>query len=477
MSDLSESSYSTASRFTHALPWLVAMAFFMQALDTTILNTALPAMAIDLHRSALDMEGTVISYAMTVALLIPVSGWLADRYGTRRIFMASVGVFTAGSLFCALSTHLPMLVLARIVQGSGGAIMTPVARLALMRSYSRTEYVKVLSLVTLPALLGPVLGPLLGGWLVSVASWHWVFLINLPVGIAGILLARSIMPDFRSEGSPFDVAGFILFGSGLVAVSLALETVGGGGVPLTAVAVLGLGGLALLVAYVRHARRASAPLFSLALFRSRAYNAGVLGNLVTRLGNGGIALLLPLMMQVGFGDDARTAGVLMMPVALAAMLATPHLPTLVGRLGFRRTLVGFTLVTSVATAGLGLISATTPMWITLPLLMAFGAASAVVLVAGNTLALGDVPPELASQGNSLVTVSQQLSISLGVACASSVLNLFRPDNAQGLALVPSFHATFVVLGIMTLVSSLVFARLRPGDGRHLQGSAPAVHMD
>lgn len=472
MSDLSESSYCQSTHLSSALPWVAALAFFMQGLDTTILNTALPAMALDLHRSALAMEGTVISYAMTVALLIPLSGWLGDRFGTRRCFIWSVGLFTAGSLLCALSSSLPMLIVSRIVQGAGGAVMTPVGRLALLRSYSRSEYVRILSLVTLPTLLGPVLGPLLGGWLVTAASWHWVFLINLPVGVLGMMLARNVMPDFTAPTQAFDARGFVLFALGLVGVSFGLESLGSESSWLVVLQCV-TGGV-LLAGYVWHAARTENPLYSLALFRLRCYSTGLLGNVLTRLGTGGIALLLPLMLQVGFGESAQTAGEMMLPVALAAIAMNSRLPNLIACKGFRWTLRVSTVVTAFATASLALIAANSSLWLILPVLALFGAANAVSLVSGNTLAMGDLPADLASQGNSLIVVSQQLSISLGVACASSVLNLFRQPHMTGGGLTPAFHATYLVLAVMTFLSAGVFLRLRPADGTQLSHSVPVA---
>ncbi|VGD87700.1 major facilitator superfamily permease [Klebsiella pneumoniae] len=250
------------------LPWIAAMAFFMQALDATILNTALPAIAHSLNRSPLAMQSAIISYTLTVAMLIPVSGWLADRFGTRRVFIIAVSLFTLGSLACALSSSLTELVIFRVIQGIGGAMMMPVARLALLRAYPRSELLPVLNFVTMPGLVGPILGPVLGGVFVTWASWHWIFLINIPIGVIGILYARKYMPNFTTPRRRFDIGGFLLFGLSLVLFSSGIELFGEKIVATwQALAVIAVS-LLLLVAYVRHARRHPTPLISLSLFKT-----------------------------------------------------------------------------------------------------------------------------------------------------------------------------------------------------------------
>lgn len=444
-----------------ALPWLVAMAFFMQTLDATILNTALPAIAGDLHRSPLEMQSAVISYALTVALLIPINGWLADRYGSRKVFMTAVGLFTLGSLLCAMSTSLPMLVLMRVLQGVGGALMMPVARLTLLRSYPRSEFLAVMSLVTMPGLIGPVLGPLLGGWLVTMASWHWIFLINLPIGLLGIWLALRVMPNLTARHDAFDWRGFLLFSLGLVSLSLALDLLGEGRGNGLWSALTGLLGVLLLFGYLQHARHAAHPLFDLRLLRVRSFTIGSFGNVCTRLGTGGIPLLLPLMLQVGFGYSANLSGWMLAPVALAALLVKPLVTRWIPRFGYRQSLLWFSLLTALSIAPFSLMHADTPLLLMVPALMLFGAANSMQMTAMNTLTLSDLPTRYTSMGNSLLSVAQQLSISFGIAVSSSALHLFHQG---GYALGASFSATFILLTLLTLLSSLVFMRLHADDG-------------
>lgn len=275
------------------LPWIAAMAFFMQALDATILNTALPAIAHSLNRSPLAMQSAIISYTLTVAMLIPVSGWLADRFGTRRIFTLAVSLFTLGSLACALSNSLPQLVVFRVIQGIGGAMMMPVARLALLRAYPRNELLPVLNFVAMPGLVGPILGPILGGVLVTWATWHWIFLINIPIGIAGLLYARKHMPNFTTARRRFDITGFLLFGLSLVLFSSGIELFGEKIVASWIALTVIVTSIGLLLLYILHARRTPNPLISLDLFKTRTFSIGIVGNIATRLGTGCVPFLMP----------------------------------------------------------------------------------------------------------------------------------------------------------------------------------------
>ncbi|CAM8022369.1 Major facilitator superfamily protein [Atlantibacter hermannii] len=284
------------ARSMAGLPWIAAMAFFMQALDATILNTALPAIAQSLNRSPLAMQSAIISYTLTVAMLIPVSGWLADRFGTRRVFMIAVMLFTMGSLACAVSQNLGQLVLFRVVQGVGGAMMMPVARLALLRAYPRSELLPVLNFVTMPGLVGPVLGPVLGGVLVTWASWHWIFLINIPIGIAGLLYARKYMPNFTTPRRGFDMGGFLLFGISLVLFSSGMELFGEKIVETWIAGIVIASGLMLLLAYIAHARRHPNPIIALPMFKTRTFSIGIAGNIASRLGTGCVPFLMPLML-------------------------------------------------------------------------------------------------------------------------------------------------------------------------------------
>lgn len=453
------------ARSMAGLPWIAAMAFFMQALDATILNTALPAIAQSLDRSPLAMQSTIISYTLTVAMLIPMSGWLADRFGTRRVFMLAVSLFTLGSLACALSNSLSMLVIFRVIQGIGGAMMMPVARLALLRAYPRSELLPVLNFVTMPGLVGPILGPVLGGVLVTWASWHWIFLINIPIGIAGLFYARKYMPNFTTPRRSFDMGGFFLFGLSLVLFSSGMELFGEKLVASWIAFAIILSGLGLLWAYVRHARRHPAPLISLNLFNTRTFSVGIAGNIASRLGTGCVPFLMPLMLQVGFGYPALIAGCMMAPTALGSILAKSTVTQILRWLGYRKTLVGITLFIGLMIAQFALQTPAMAVWMLVLPLFILGMAMSTQFTSMNTITLGDLTDENASSGNSVLAVTQQLSISLGVAVSAAVLRFY--EGFDNINTVEQFHYTFITMGAITLLSALVFMLLKAKDGRNL----------
>lgn len=453
------------ARSMAGLPWIAAMAFFMQALDATILNTALPAIAQSLGRSPLAMQSTIISYTLTVAMLIPMSGWLADRFGTRRVFMLAVSLFTLGSLACALSNSLSMLVVFRVIQGIGGAMMMPVARLALLRAYPRSELLPVLNFVTMPGLVGPILGPVLGGMLVTWASWHWIFLINIPIGIAGLFYARKYMPNFTTPRRSFDMGGFFLFGLSLVLFSSGMELFGEKLVASWIAFAIILSGLGLLWAYVRHARRHPAPLISLNLFNTRTFSVGIAGNIASRLGTGCVPFLMPLMLQVGFGYPALIAGCMMAPTALGSILAKSTVTQILRWFGYRKTLVGITLFIGLMIAQFALQTPAMAVWMLVLPLFILGMAMSTQFTSMNTITLADLTDENASSGNSVLAVTQQLSISLGVAVSAAVLRFY--EGFDSINTVEQFHYTFITMGAITLLSALVFMLLKAKDGRNL----------
>jgi EmrB/QacA subfamily drug resistance transporter len=446
------------------LPWIAAMAFFMQALDATILNTALPAIAQSLNRSPLAMQSAVISYTLTVALLIPVSGWLADRYGTRKVFIVAVSLFTLGSLACALSGSLTSLVAFRVVQGVGGAMMMPVARLALLRAYPRSELLPVLNFVTMPGLIGPVLGPMLGGVLVTYATWHWIFLINIPMGIAGIIYARKYMPDFTTPRRRFDFLGFLLFGIGLVLLSSGIELFGEKIVATSIALAVTLGGVLLLLLYIVHARRHPTPLIPLPMFKTRTFSVGILGNIAARLGTGCIPFLMPLMLQVGFGYSAILAGCMMAPTALGSIMAKSMVTQVLRWFGYRKTLVWISVIIGVLVASFALQTPGMSLLVLLLPLFVLGMGMSTQFTAMNTITLADLNDANASSGNSMLAVTQQLAISFGVAVSAAVLRFY--ENFDGTT-VQHFHTTFLTMGVVTVISGSVFLMLKPGDGRHL----------
>lgn len=466
---------NTATPPARTLPLLLAIAIFMQMLDATILNTALPTMAADLGQSPLNMQSAVIAYALTLAIMMPLSGFLADRYGTRRLFLAAMVVFMAGSVLCAAAADLGTLVVARVIQGMGGAMLTPVARLTMMRAYDKSQLINVINFAVMPALIGPIVGPVVGGYLVDYASWHWIFLINLPIGLIGLLFAWRVMPDFRQPVDHFDAAGFVLFAAAAFGLSLAFELITH---PHTGLfgSLMALGGLAALMLYWRHARTSSEPLYAPDLFAVRTFRIGLAGNLVSRLGLSALPFLLPLLFQVAFAYRASSAGWMLAPLALAAIAMKPAIKPLMARFGYRRVLVTNTRLIGLLIISLASLSADTPLPLQLALLFAIGAANSVQFSGMNTLTIADLRHRQASSGSSLMGVNQQLAMSFGIAIGALLLQSFSRAAWIGGDVHTAFRYTFVAIGLITFASGWVFARLHPHDGDSLIHS-PAQQAD
>ncbi|MFX1673116.1 multidrug transporter subunit MdtD [Paraburkholderia sp. A2WS-5] len=465
-----------SARKLSVMLWLVATGFFMQTLDSTIVNTALPAMAASLGELPLRMQSVVIAYSLTMAVMIPVSGWLADKLGTRRVFLGAILVFTIGSLLCASAHTLNQLVLARIVQGVGGAMLLPVGRLAVLRTFPAERYLPALSFVAIPGLIGPLIGPTLGGWLVQIASWHWIFLINVPVGVAGCIATFIFMPDSRNPDTPkFDVPGYLLLVTGMVTISVALDGRAELGIPQAIVLVMLIVSLAAFVAYGLHAGRTPRPIFSLELFKIHTFSVGLLGNLFARIGSGAMPYLIPLLLQVALGYTPFEAGLMMLPVAAAGMFSKRLVTYLITRHGYRRVLVTNTVLVGLMMASFTLATPAEPLWLRIVQLAVFGSVNSMQFTAMNTLTLKDLGMGGASSGNSLFSLVQMLSMSLGVTVAGALLTTFTGliRHASGSNVIPAFHATFVCVGIITAASSWIFAQLSDDVRRTAKKTDPS----
>lgn len=445
------------------LPWLVAVAFFMQALDITILNTALPKMAHGLGESPLRMQSVVVSYMLTVALLIPASGYLADRFGTRRVFASAMLVFSLGSLACALASTLPQLVIARVLQGMGGALLLPVGRLTILKAVPKAELLGVLSFVTIPGLIGPLIGPLLGGLLVERLSWHWIFLINLPVGALGTVASLMYMPDLKYEGARFDRIGFVLVGVGMVSLSLGLQGIAEHATLVGGTLILLALGVASLTAYWLHAERSSDPLFHSALWSIHTYRVGLAGNLFARLGAGAMPFLTPLFLQVALGYAPTQAGLFMGATVLGAMASKVVVEKLVLRFGYRKVLLANTLLLGLSMTSFTLLDRNSSVAQVVVQLALFGIFNSLQFTAMNTLTLSDLAGKVASSGNSLLSMVMQLSMSLGVTSAATILAAFQKQHEAAHDLVAQFHHTYACVGLLAALSAIIFLQLQAGD--------------
>lgn len=446
------------------LPYVLAVALFMQILDATILNTSLPQMALALGESPLQMQWAVIGYALTLAMFIPISGFLADKYGTRRVFLSAIIIFCIGSLLCAASTTLDFLIGSRVIQGIGGAMMTPVARLILVKSYPRNQLLTVMNFAVIPALIAPLVGPLLGGYLVQYASWHWIFLINIPMGIFGFIVAKKLVPAIFEDTKRLDWTGFLLFAAAACSFSLAVELgsqVGRGsfGVLLAVLA------SALLAGYVWHAKRCTAPLFPLSLFDIRTFRIGITGNLLTRFGISAVPFLLPLLLQVVFAYSPSQAGWLLAPIAVGAIGIKPFVSKIIQRYSYRNVLFYNTVLLGALIIMLAQFNNASQWAWFIPILTIMGACNSMQFSAMNTITIGDLQGTQTSSGNSLMAVNQQLAMSFGIAFGAALLTLLR-ERLQ-LDILTVFQTTYWILGLLTVLSGLYFLRLKPEDGRGL----------
>jgi EmrB/QacA subfamily drug resistance transporter len=459
------------------LPWVVATALFMEQLDSTIVNTAVPTMAISLHVTPLSLKAVVTSYILSLAVCIPVSGWLADRFGTRRVFATAIAIFTVSSMLCGLSMNVPMLVASRILQGIGAAMMMPVGRLAIVRTFPKSELLAAMNFVIIPALIGPLLGPTVGGVIVHLLSWREIFFVNVPVGLVALVLVRRHMPDYFGDAPrPLDVIGLILFGSGTALLSWLLEIFGEHHIDPTSGFILLALSVSLLLGYGWHARQATFPLLRLALFKIRTFRVGVVGGFVTRLGIGGLPFLLPLLYQLGMGLPAWQSGLLMMPSAAAAMGMKFLSTRVLARWGYRQVLIVNTVMIGVTISLFALVSPSTPLFLIVLLGLTMGFFNSLQFSSMNSMAYADIETPDSSMASTIASSLQQMSLSFGLAIGTLIAGWYLGDLPQsdGMAVTGALHHAFLTLGILTALSSLSFWTLRAKDGENVsRGSLQA----
>ena len=448
------------------LPWLVAFAFFMESLDTTILNTAVPAISTALHVIPLSMKAVLASYTLSLAVFIPISGWMADRFGTRRVFAAAIGLFTLGSLLCGISSDIHILVACRILQGCGGSMMVPVGRLTLVRTFAKSDLLRTMSFVSIPALIAPMLGPIAGGLIVGYLHWRVIFFLNIPIGLVGLIMVYLHLPDYREKTHPLDTVGLILFGSGIALLSYVLEVFGEHTLSVREILGLLVLSLALLAGYWLHAKSLAFPLLQLGLFKIRTFRAAVNGSFFTRLGIGGVPFLLPLLYQVGLGFTPVQSGLLIMPQALAAMSMKAFMPRILSTIGYRWVLISNTVIIGMLLLLFATIGLHTPVWIIVLQAFFYGAFTSLQYTSMNTLTYADTNDQESSAASSIASTMQQMSISFGVATAGLATAFFVPGNGQGnsAAMIHGIHKALVALGALTILSTIVFRTLKRGDG-------------
>lgn len=443
----------------YLLVFLVSIGFFMQGLDTTIINTALPAMATSLQEDPLKMHGVVISYVLAVAACIPLSGWFSDRFGVRNTFFAAIVIFTTASIGCALSNSFNTLIIFRVLQGIGGAFLLPVGRLAMLRIIPREQFLSAMSTMSLAGLLGPLAGPILGGWLVEYASWHWIFLINVPIGLLGMLVTFKAMPNVtESSVKSFDLSGFVLLAIAMIGMALGIENIASTEVSKSLSIGLLISGFIAALIYAYHAHTHQNALFRSRLFKNKIYSIGVLGNFFARFGSNAVPFLLPLMLQVAFNMEPFMTGVMLTPIVIGSLVSKPIIRPILQRTGYRSILIVNTLLIGLCIASFALHTADTPTWLRTLHFFVFGVINSLQFVAMNTFTLKDLPQQDASSGNSFLSMIMMLSMSIGIAVAGTLLNAFTNYFNQA-HITQAFHYTLICLGLMNIVTMIIFLQI------------------
>ncbi|WP_246683633.1 DHA2 family efflux MFS transporter permease subunit [Labrys sp. KNU-23] len=455
------------------LPLIIATGLFMENLDSTVLSTALPTIARDFGTSPIYLKLTLTSYLLSLAIFIPTSGWMADRFGARTVFRAAIVVFGLGSIACGLSSNLTELVAARIVQGMGGAMMTPVGRLIILKTTPKHDLVNAMMWLTLPALLGPLSGPPLGGFITTYFHWRLIFWINIPIAVLGIVLASLYVPNVREdERRPFDLVGFLILAPGLVALMGGATLSGLDLVPASVNIGLAAAGLALIGLYVHHAGRVANPLIELRLLRFPTFRAAIGGGFLFRIGVGATPFLLALYFQLGFDFSPFQSGLLTLATGAGAMAMKALAGPILRRLGFRRVLTWNAVLSSVLVAAPALFHAGMPVLLISLTLLAAGFTRSLQFTSINIAGVSDIPPELMGRVTSMTSVLQELAGSVGVSVAALALETSMHLHGAGHLTAPVFPPVFLMIGVIAMTSGLIFLTLPRNVGNELLAPAP-----
>lgn len=451
------------------IPLILAVALFMENMDSTVIATSLPAIATDIGTSPVALKLALTAYLVSLAIFIPISSWMADKHGAKRVFRIAIAVFVIGSIGCAAANALGGFVLARFVQGIGGAMMTPVARLVLVRSTPKRELVSAMAWLTMPALIGPMLGPPVGGFITTFFSWHWIFIINVPIGVLGIWLAGRFLPEIPSAGAgPIDLPGFFLSAIAASGIVFGLSVVSLPALPPAFGVAAVLVGIAAAIFYVRHSRRRSHPLLNLRLFANPVFRAAVIGGSVFRVGIGAVPFLLPLLFQLGFGMSPFQSGMLTFASAIGAFAMKLLAPIMLRLGGFRTILIASALLSGGLIALNGFFTPATSAWVIIPVLLVAGFFRSLFFTSTNALVFADIESADASQATAISAVSQQISIALGVAVGGTTLEAAAYFSGQAIG--PSaFTTAFLVIAFISMLAVIPFIWLAPTAGNSVSG--------
>lgn len=457
------------------VPLIVACALFMENLDSTIIATALPSIARSIGEDPLHLSLAITAYLLGLSIFIPLSGWMADRYGARKVFRNAILIFVLGSIGCAASQSIGQLVAARLLQGLGGAMMVPVGRLVLLREVPKRELVGAMAYLTIPALMAPIFAPPLGGLIVTYASWRWIFLINVPIGALGWWLVDRYVRNVREQHlPPLDLAGWMMLGAGLAGLVLGFEGLGKQVLPAWMPPAALLGGSLLLALYVWHARHDEAPILRLSLLRIATFRAALTGGSLFRIGVGSFSLLMPMMLQLGFGLSALRSGLITCASAAGALVMKAIAERVTRRYGFRRLLLVNSFVCAAALIGCGLLRPWMPYLLIIGFLLVTGFLRSLQFTCVNAMAYADIDEHRMSQATSFSSTAQQLSLSVGVGLGSQVLNLSLGLRGAQTLSTADFTAAFVVVGLASLSAALAFRRLAPDAGNSVSGHRLAL---
>ncbi len=468
---------SKISALEFLAPMIVGCALFMEMLDATVISTALPAMAKSLGEDPIKLNLAITSYLLSLAVFIPISGWMADRFGARTVFRTAIIIFTTGSVLCGFSNSLPELVASRILQGFGGAMMVPVGRLIVLKTIAKSELVTAMSYLTVPAVLGPVVGPVIGGFIVTYYSWRWIFFINVPIGLIGITLVTWYIPNIREDDVfPLDLRGFLLTGFGLAGMVFGFESIGRGVIsPAIIMCVMAAGGMCMAL-YILHHNRIDYPIIDLDLMKIPTFSVATLGGGMFRMGIGALPFLLAMLLQVVFGLSPFASGMLTFTSAAGALFMKATATPIIRRLGFRTILISNGVLSAFIMMSYALFRPSTPHALIVVALLSGGFFRSLQFTALGTLAYADVPNQLMSSASSLSSMAQQLFLSLGVALGAMLLHISLGAHGGGHLTTHDFTPAFIVMGVLALFASILILPLEYHAGDEVSGRQRGVEL-
>ena len=458
------------------IPLILAVSLFMEHMDSTVIATALPTIANDLAVSPITLKLALTSYMVSLAIFIPISGWMSDKFGAKKIFRLAILVFVIGSILCAISSSLTQFVLSRFLQGMGGSMMTPVGRLVLLRTTQRSELVSAMALLTIPALVGPLTGPPIGGFITTYFSWHWIFLINVPIGLLGIYLSGIYLPYVPPMAtSKMDWIGFLLSTVAAAGIVFGLSVIGLPALPPSVGIAATAIGFAAVMAYIRHARHHPAPIMNLKLFNDQAFRAATGGGTMFRIATGAIPFLMPLMLQLGFGLNPFQSGLITFSGAIGALAVKFVARRIFGMFGFRSALIFAGVFGALSTAVNGFFTPETPAMVISGFLLAGGLFRSLFFTGSNAMSYSEISDEQASQATSISSVLQQVSLALGVAFAAIILELASWTSGSTLSL-SNFHIAFFIIAAVSVTSVVPIMKLDPLTGASVSGHRRRVKV-